>query len=125
MKESYYFSHDNNARSDLKLLRLRQEWGYEGYGIFWGIIECLAEQSEFSFPSERIQDLALALNLDEKTTKHFIDFCLKIELLRVDSKGSLYNKSLLERMRIKKQRLISSKIGGLKSQQIAKSKKVL
>lgn len=42
-KDSYYFSHDYNARNDFKCLFLRQQLGMEGYGIYWFLIESLAE----------------------------------------------------------------------------------
>ena len=42
-KDTYYFSHDYNARNDFKILYMRQELGMEGYGIYWYIIEALAD----------------------------------------------------------------------------------
>ena len=41
MTESYYFSHDYNARSDDKIKALIRKHGMAGYGIFWSIIEDL------------------------------------------------------------------------------------
>lgn len=41
MKDAYYFSHDYNVRSDIKIKRLIAKHGYEGYGIFWAIVEDL------------------------------------------------------------------------------------
>jgi hypothetical protein len=40
-KESYYFSHDYNARADYKIKRLIRDHGMMGYGIFWSIVEDL------------------------------------------------------------------------------------
>lgn len=42
-KETFYFSHDYNARNDTKILYMRQELGMEGYGIYWYLIEALAD----------------------------------------------------------------------------------
>jgi hypothetical protein len=42
-KEAFYFSHDYNARNDTKILYMRQELGMEGYGIYWYLIEALAD----------------------------------------------------------------------------------
>ena len=42
MKKTYYFSHDYNAHSDVKILFLRQQLGMEGYGIYWFVVESLA-----------------------------------------------------------------------------------
>jgi hypothetical protein len=41
MKDTFYFSHDYNTRSDNKIKRLMAKYGILGYGIFWAIIEDL------------------------------------------------------------------------------------
>ena len=41
MAESFYFSHDYNARSDDKIKSLIRKHGMEGYGVWWSIIEDL------------------------------------------------------------------------------------
>ena len=38
-KDTFYFSHDYNSRNDIKIKRLLQKLGFEGYGLFWAIIE--------------------------------------------------------------------------------------
>lgn len=40
-KDTFYFSHDYNARNDEKIKRLIRKHGMAGYGIFWSIIEDL------------------------------------------------------------------------------------
>ena len=40
-KETFYFSHGYNARNDIKIKRLIVQHGYEGYGIYWSIVEDL------------------------------------------------------------------------------------
>lgn len=42
-KDTFYFSHDYNAHNDIKILYMRQELGMEGYGIYWFLIETLAD----------------------------------------------------------------------------------
>lgn len=37
----HYFPHDWNARDDQKMVKLIKEMGWEGYGIYWAIIEKL------------------------------------------------------------------------------------
>lgn len=41
MKDTFYFSHDYNARSDDKTKRLIRKHGILGYGIYWAIVEDL------------------------------------------------------------------------------------
>jgi hypothetical protein len=40
-KDTFYFSHDYNARNDDKIKRLIRKHGMIGYGIFWSIVEDL------------------------------------------------------------------------------------
>ena len=40
-KETFYFSHDYNARNDEKIKYLLRKHGLEGYGIFWALVEDL------------------------------------------------------------------------------------
>jgi uncharacterized protein YdaU (DUF1376 family) len=40
MKKTY-FSHDSNSRNDIKLIKVRSIYGYEGYGIYFALIELL------------------------------------------------------------------------------------
>jgi hypothetical protein len=45
MKETFYFSHDYNARADGKIKKLLSIHGMIGYGIFWAIIEDLYQNA--------------------------------------------------------------------------------
>lgn len=47
MKDAFYFYHDCNARRDEKLLALRMRHGWEGYGLFWAILELLSEANDY------------------------------------------------------------------------------
>lgn len=42
-KNTQYFSHDYNSRNDEKMLLLRFQLGMEGFGIYWYLVESLAE----------------------------------------------------------------------------------
>ena len=63
-KDSYYFSHDYNARNDFKVLFLRQQLGIEGYGIYWFLIESLAESGGI-LPLKIIPVLAMQMQVTE------------------------------------------------------------
>jgi len=59
-----FFPHDNNARNHPKMKALIAEFGYEGYGKFWVLNECIAESSgEFIYISRKINKLSLAEEL--------------------------------------------------------------
>lgn len=44
MKETFYFSHDYNARSDWKLVKVAMKHGMEWVGAYWCIVEMLYEE---------------------------------------------------------------------------------
>jgi len=101
-KEAYYFSHDANAHSDEKMLSLRAEYGWKGYGIFWAIVELMREQSNYmlKYSDNLPQKLALQLHLDSDFVDEFIQDCINYGLFNQDN-GNLYSESLLRRMAIK------------------------
>lgn len=61
---AYYFEHDDNARRDPKVLRLRRIKGMKGVGIYWCIIEIMHEQNGF-IKNEEIGSIAFELQEDE------------------------------------------------------------
>ena len=40
-KDTFYFTHDFNARTDVKIKKLIQKHGFLGYGIYWALVEDL------------------------------------------------------------------------------------
>lgn len=54
-KDTHWFSHDYNSRSDGKILKLIMRHGMEGVGVYWCIVEMLYEENGFlSLDYERI-----------------------------------------------------------------------
>lgn len=43
-KDTYYFSHDYNARNDRKMVKLRLKLKMEGLGIYWALVEMMYEE---------------------------------------------------------------------------------
>ena len=64
MTKSFYFQHDYNAANDSKILFLRQQLGMEGYGLYWFILEQLA-QAGGSLPLKIIPVLAMQSQTQE------------------------------------------------------------
>lgn len=127
-KDAYYFSHDANAHTDPKILKLRMSLGWEGYGIYWAIIENLRCQENYSICESEFMFLTLSLAIDEAKLKQVLSKCLEVNLLEVvDSK--VLSPSLLKRMekadRIRKvRREIGAKGGKAKAIGIAKAKAI-
>jgi uncharacterized protein YdaU (DUF1376 family) len=71
-KNTYYFSHDYNSRNDTKILFLRMQLGMEGYGIYWYLIESLAE-SGGTLPLQLIPVLAMQMHTTEAKVKAVVN----------------------------------------------------
>ena len=52
-KETYYFSHDSNAITDTKILNMRADYGLEGYGLFWAIIEMMRNEESYKLQADK------------------------------------------------------------------------
>lgn len=97
MKDAFYFSHDSNARNDIKIIELRSLHGYEGYGIFWAVIEVLRDQSDWCIRYDKLSMLSIAIGVDMHKLKPIIDDMIEIGLL-VNNEGNLNSESLTNRM---------------------------
>lgn len=97
-KDAIAFLHDANARNDLKIAPLRQNFGAEGYGIFWMIIEILREQTNFKIKLSDLDGLNCQLQPHNLDFEKFLEFCLEKCLLKKD-KNYLWSDSLLRRMK--------------------------
>jgi len=71
-KDTFYFSHDYNASQDAKILFLRQQLGMEGYGIYWFLVESLA-QAGGMLPCRILPVLAMQMQVTEIKVKAVID----------------------------------------------------
>jgi hypothetical protein len=74
-KDTFYFSHDYNVRNDAKIKKLLSKHKYEGYGIFWAIIEDLYNNAN-ALPLD-YDTIAYDLRADKKVVESIIkDFDL-------------------------------------------------
>ena len=70
--KSYYFSHDCNAQHDPKVTKLLVKMGWEGYGLFWALVERLSSESDYKMKKE-YDCIAYALRTDEERIKSLIE----------------------------------------------------
>jgi hypothetical protein len=74
-KETFYFPHDYNSRTDPKIKKLLAKHGVAGYGIFWCLIEDLYNNAN-ALPSD-CDSIAYDLHTQSETIKSIIyDFDL-------------------------------------------------
>lgn len=99
-KDAYYFSHDSNARHDPKILLLIEDYGMEGYGRWWVLVELLRGEAGYRLPYKRCGWNALAMQTQCTTdgSHKFIDDCInEYELLSSDGEY-FWSESLRRRM---------------------------
>ena len=99
-KETYYFSHDSNAITDTKILNMRCDYGLEGYGLYWVIIEMLRNEQGYKLELNKntyraIKTLANPQNID---IEKFIRDCIDDYKLFIKEDNCFYSKSLSNRM---------------------------
>ena len=111
--KSLFVSHDLNARNDNKIIKLRMAHGWQGYGLFWGVVEMLAESSDYQLPLD-YKALSFGLQTEEKVIKNIIEnfglFVIKDEIF--------YSKTLKQRMKYKDLEHKKKSEGGKKGNKI-------
>ena len=106
--KSYYFSHDYNAANDTKVLFLRHQLGMEGYGIYWFIIERLADAGG-KLPLELIPVLAMQMQSTDIKVKGVI---MQFDLFSIDE-GEFWSERLNDHLGLRAKLSESGKNGAI------------
>jgi len=72
MKESFYFSHDYNAQNDSKVEDMRFIMWWEWYGIYWALVERLAQESSHRLPTN-YKRIAFSIQSDEDKIRDIVE----------------------------------------------------
>ena len=99
-KDAYYFSHDANASNDPKILSMRCDYGLEGYGMYWLIIEALRNEADYKLQLDKCTYRALAMQMHSKpdAIKKYIEDCINEYKLFCSDEENFWAESLLKRM---------------------------
>jgi hypothetical protein len=100
-KDAFYFSHDYNAQNDEKILELRSEYGAEGYGVFWMIIETMAQNENGGVKATLMGGLSLGYGVAKGRLSDIINKCISIGLFYMEG-DFLFSKRLLKHKYIRK-----------------------
>jgi hypothetical protein len=92
-KESYYFRHDYGARNDTRIAELRATYGWSGYGIFFALIEIMAESKQKALLKEELNGIAFLLHLKPEELEDMLAFMVKKGLL-VEEETLYYSRRL-------------------------------
>jgi len=68
----FYFRHDFGACHDMKIIALRMEMDWAGYGLYWALIERLASSSDHKLRFSDINNIAWDLRADAGDLKRVI-----------------------------------------------------
>ena len=96
-KETFYFSHDYNARSDPKLVKLVMKSGLDALGIYWCIIEMLYEQDGY-INLDCIENIAFELHSE---CERITDVLRNHNLFKFED-DKFYSDSVLRRLEKRK-----------------------
>ena len=106
-KQTCYFSHVSNAITDTKILNMRADYGLEGYGLYWAIIEMMRNEEDYKLTLNK--NTYRAIKTLTNTTidiEKFINDCLEdYELFEQDDE-KFYSNSLLRRMQEKEKKSV-------------------
>ncbi|RPE05522.1 DUF4373 domain-containing protein [Chitinophaga lutea] len=92
-KDAYYFPHFSNARSDRKVKRLIKDLSFEGYGIYFMLLEVLRDQSDFRYPIADLDLLADEFGTSDEVMHKIVH---QYELFEIDEEGMFHSPKLIE-----------------------------
>jgi len=119
-KETYYFSHDYNARNDKKISALVRDFKSSGYGIFWATCEMMHEEGGIlEFDDLTLDAIAKDINEESEYVKKVLDRCIeKYKLFIKDDillQSSRVHRNLETKNEKKAVKAEAGRLGGLKS----------
>jgi hypothetical protein len=112
-KDTFYFQHDFNARNDEKILELRHRFGAEGYGVFWMVVETMAENSDGGMMASLIGGLSHGYGLPKERLQKILDCCVEVGLFKL-KKGKYLSGRLLRYKEFRKKMSAFGKDGAEK-----------
>ena len=105
-----YFSHDYNASNDYKILLMRNKLGIKGYGIYWFLIERLADAGGY-LPIEMIPIYSAQMQVEpEEVNQLLSDF----NLFQF-TKNQFFSERLIRHLQLRNQEKENKSFAGKKS----------
>ncbi len=120
-KDTYYFPHDFHARHDTKINAMMVDFGVEGYGMYWVLIELLYEQRGNKlekFP-KLFYGLAAELSVDPDRAEKFVLALLNEYRLLDEDETYIWSEAVLRRIEIRENKRLmkvtAGRVGGIHS----------
>lgn len=97
-----YFSHDNDASQDPKLLYIESVHGLVGYAFYFKILECLTRADYFKIEltdiNKAIYSKKIGVSLQDFDS--ILETCIKVDAFSIDENNYLFSAGLIKRMNI-------------------------
>jgi hypothetical protein len=74
---------------------LRAEFGWEGYGLYWAVVEMLTEATDYRLSLIALKGISVGLSVDSDFLDRFLRRCFELSLLREDEDGGFYSMRVL------------------------------
>lgn len=123
-----WFKHDTDATNDPKIRKLKKQFGMEGYGFYFNLLELIARDmedrpDEFGFlPTDwDYEALEMETGLSSDKLRTITDFMCEIGLFCLKDKR-LYNSKIIERCDDYTSRILRNKAQNTKSTNIVRTK---
>ena len=108
-----WFKHDYTASEDDKILELRSKYGWEGYGLFYAILEYMCK-TEKGIDRKRIGALRMMLGTDQGYLEGYLEYTLEVGLFYLEG-DIIYNQRIRQHIDLINQRRQEGSIAGKKS----------
>ena len=94
-----YFTHDSGMRNDVKIRALRRKHKHMGYAVWNYLLEALTDSADFRIKWDEVNiDLYSAdFDVTQEELADVVQYCIKIDLLKIDPEGYIYSETLCER----------------------------
>lgn len=103
-----YFSHDLGARNSAALLKVRMKMGAEGYGLYFMILERLAEAKDH-VEAKDYDAMAYELHADVEKVRSVVEDFGLFEMAEVNGQPCFYSASLMKRLQTDSPRVAAAK----------------
>lgn len=128
-KEAFYFTHDYESTNDPKIQALLGEFGAQGYGIYWRVVEMLHSDSNHKLPFKKYLFLAIAKQMltSVEQIEAIIDQCINVFELFSSNDDFFWSNRVLRnfelRAQLSEKRAIAGRAGAIAKQIQANSSK--
>lgn len=97
-----WIKHDTRASSDPKICYLRMEYGLEGYGLYWYLLESIAAsvgEPDFEFTLEAdTRVISYETRIPEEKITKMLNYMVGLGLFEQSSQGTVTCPKMLERL---------------------------